>query len=93
MANKNAAWDFDLVSFETLQFSRYDVGQFYDWHPDQSAKLYQDEAKKNMTRKIISYIFSITITCDFKNQRTILSFNLFYNFGYRNKYFIFSYLW
>ncbi len=52
MANKNAGWDFDLVSFETLQFSRYDVGQFYDWHPDQSAKLYQDEAKKNMTRKL-----------------------------------------
>ena len=51
-ANRNAGWDFDLVTFETLQFSRYDVGHFYDWHPDQSAKLYEDEKKKNMTRKL-----------------------------------------
>lgn len=51
-ANKNAKWDFNLVTFETLQFSRYDVGQFYDWHPDQSRKLFTDEKKKNMTRKL-----------------------------------------
>ena len=29
MANRNAGWDFDLVTFETLQFSRYDVGHIY----------------------------------------------------------------
>ena len=51
-ANRNANWDFNLASFEPLQFSNYNVGQFYDWHPDQSKKLYTDAGKENMTRKI-----------------------------------------
>ncbi len=76
-ANRNAGWDFDLVTFETLQFSRYDVGHFYDWHPDQSAKLYEDEKKKNMTRKLsVSVILNDEFSgCDLQFRQQIDTIN------------------
>lgn len=53
-ANKNAGWNFNISGFETVQFSKYNVGQFYDWHPDQYNKPYDGEKnwKKGLIRKI-----------------------------------------
>ena len=58
-ANKNAGWNFNISGFETVQFSKYNVGQFYDWHPDQYNKPYDGEKnwKKGLIRKI-----SITVS-------------------------------
>ena len=33
-ANKDAAWDFDIVSCEMPQITQYKKGQFYNWHSD-----------------------------------------------------------
>lgn len=51
-ANKNAGWNFNVDHTETLQFTKYDVGQFYDWHPDQHHYLYpDDDTNENMRGK------------------------------------------
>jgi len=33
-ANTNAGWDYDYDYFESVQFTKYDPGQFYGWHHD-----------------------------------------------------------
>lgn len=35
-ANKSAGWNFDWDWSETCQFTKYSVGQYYDWHCDVS---------------------------------------------------------
>ena len=34
MANKSAGWNFQIDYFESMQFTKYKPGQFYDWHQD-----------------------------------------------------------
>ena len=45
-ANINANWNFELNGFESLQFTKYDVGQFYDWHPDQFEPVNEEDNSK-----------------------------------------------
>ena len=33
-ANKKADWNFNISSSESIQFTEYKVGQYYDWHTD-----------------------------------------------------------
>ena len=33
-ANKNAGWNFDWDCCEDIQFTKYKIGQYYDWHCD-----------------------------------------------------------
>mgnify|MGYP003111744434 FL=1 len=33
-ANQNAGWNFDIDYFESCQFTKYKLKQFYDWHSD-----------------------------------------------------------
>tara|TARA_R100001509_G_scaffold143955_1_gene100050 strand:- start:28 stop:567 length:540 start_codon:yes stop_codon:yes gene_type:complete len=42
-ANVGAGWNFQWDWTEMLQFTKYDVGQFYDWHPDQHHYVYPDD--------------------------------------------------
>ena len=51
-ANKSAGWNYDWDWTEMLQFTKYDVGQFYDWHPDQHHYVYpEDDTNVNMRGK------------------------------------------
>tara|TARA_B100000902_G_scaffold394137_1_gene449824 strand:+ start:1480 stop:2100 length:621 start_codon:yes stop_codon:yes gene_type:complete len=51
-ANKSAGWNFQWDYTETLQFTKYNVGQFYDWHPDQHHFVYpEDDTNVNMRGK------------------------------------------
>ena len=51
-ANKSAGWNYDWDWTEMLQFTKYDVGQFYDWHPDQHHYVYPaDDTNENMRGK------------------------------------------
>ena len=34
LANKNAGWNFEWSHSESCQFTKYEKGQFYDWHCD-----------------------------------------------------------
>ena len=38
IANKNAGWNFQWDYPESIQFTKYKKGQFYDWHCDTSEK-------------------------------------------------------
>ena len=51
-ANESAGWNFQWDWTEMLQFTKYDVGQFYDWHPDQHHYVYpEDDTNENMRGK------------------------------------------
>ena len=51
-ANAGAGWNFQWDWTEMLQFTKYDVGQFYDWHPDQHHYVYPaDDTNENMRGK------------------------------------------
>ena len=50
-ANQKAGWNFDWDFSQTCQFTIYSKGQFYDWHPDQSADVYTDKDQEEMSGK------------------------------------------
>ena len=39
-ANKDAGWNFQWDSSEDLQFTKYKLNQYYDWHHDQDIRPY-----------------------------------------------------
>ena len=51
-ANESAGWNFQWDHTESLQFTKYDVGQYYEWHPDQHHYSYpEDDTNENMRGK------------------------------------------
>ena len=46
-------WGFDLKTFEPLQYSNYNEGDYYDWHNDQHESAYGD----GLIRKLSFTIF------------------------------------
>ena len=52
-ANKNAGWNFDWDRSESCQFTKYNPGQYYDWHCDSWNKPYEIEGPtKGKIRKL-----------------------------------------
>ena len=43
LANKNAGWNFDTDWCESIQFTKYKLNQFYDWHCDPMDVPYKSE--------------------------------------------------
>jgi PKHD-type hydroxylase len=54
-ANKQH-WRFNIAACEAMQYTTYEVGQFYGWHVDQHSDPYPDGTFKGLSRKL-----SITI--------------------------------
>jgi PKHD-type hydroxylase len=53
IANKNAGWNFEWDRSEHCQFTKYKVGQYYDWHSDSGRKPYAKEGLyKGKIRKL-----------------------------------------
>jgi PKHD-type hydroxylase len=53
MANENAGWNFEWDRSEQCQFTKYKVGQYYDWHADSWPKPYDKEGPyKGKVRKL-----------------------------------------
>ena len=46
-------WGFDLKTFEPLQYSNYNEGDYYDWHNDQHESAYDD----GLIRKLSFTVF------------------------------------
>ena len=46
-ANEAAGWNFDWEYSEMMQFTKYDVGQYFTWHPDSHANPYTAENASN----------------------------------------------
>ncbi len=55
-ANLDANWHYNLIKIESLQFTKYQPGQYYDWHPDILSKNHTREGWAGLNRKL-----SITI--------------------------------
>jgi PKHD-type hydroxylase len=55
-ANKNAGWDFEWDRSESCQFTKYKLGQYYDWHCDGWNKPYErggpDHPEHGKVRKL-----------------------------------------
>jgi PKHD-type hydroxylase len=49
IANINSGWDFQIDYPETMQFTKYKKGQFYDWHCDALIKSEPKIRKLSMT--------------------------------------------
>ena len=68
-ANQNAGWNFQWDFSESCQFTKYNKGQFYDWHCDGWDKPYQRENANDPSHGKIRKL-SVTVTLsDPKNYK------------------------
>ena len=78
-ANKLAGWNFEWDWSESCQFTKYQVGQFYDWHCDSWDKPYDKPDDPNTNGKIRKLSVTISLSdpseyeggnleFDFRNQ-------------------------
>lgn len=61
-ANKNSGWNFDIDWTESMQFTKYEPGQFYTWHSDNLPKPYNDKAHSNYKGKIRKISATISLS-------------------------------
>lgn len=71
-ANKNAEWNFEIDWTESCQFTKYDVGQFYDWHQDSWEAPYNLPDEKNKNGKIRK----LSVTCSLSDPKDYEGGNL-----------------
>ena len=81
-ANKQH-WRFHVSACEPMQYTTYETGQFYGWHPDQHSEPYPDGPFKGMTRKLSVTIqlsdpgdydggdFEVRDYCDYDARQTL----------------------
>jgi len=64
-ANFEAGWKFDIEQIEVIQFTKYKLNQFYDWHTDCSENLTQNINGRQLHRKI-SMVVSLNDSSEYK---------------------------
>jgi PKHD-type hydroxylase len=62
LANKNAGWNFEWDWSEPLQFTKYKLNQYYDWHCDSYNKPYDIKNNKNQKGKIRKLSMTLQLT-------------------------------
>ncbi len=60
-ANESAGWNFDWDWSETIQFTKYKLNQFYDWHQDASDEPYPESNGPNQAGKIRKLSIIVTL--------------------------------
>jgi len=78
-ANISAGWNYDWDWTEMLQFTKYNVGQFYDWHPDQHHYVYpEDDTNVNMRGKYrkLSTTLLLNDASEFKGGELEFHYNM-----------------
>ena len=68
MANQNAGWNFEFDYFESMQFTKYKLNQFYNWHQDPFPEPYNNPNNPNFHGKIrkVSGIVQLSDPKDYK---------------------------
>ena len=51
-ANREAGWNFDIMSYESPQYTSYGEGQFYDWHVDTGVEKEDDFVYRKLSMVI-----------------------------------------
>jgi len=62
-ANFNAGWNFDIDYTETVQFTKYNLNQYYNWHQDGSYETYPNDHQYEQYRgkyRKLSTVISLT---------------------------------
>lgn len=62
-ANREAGWNFDVERMQSLQFGVYGEGGHYDWHLDQTGRVYsaKDQVAESFHGLLRKISFSITL--------------------------------
>jgi PKHD-type hydroxylase len=71
-ANKSANWNFEINWTENCQFTKYNIGQFYDWHQDSWEKPYDIPNENNKNGKIRK----LSVTCSLSDPKDYEGGNL-----------------
>jgi PKHD-type hydroxylase len=61
LANKNANWNFEWDYSEQLQFTKYKLNQYYDWHCDSWYKPYE-KGNNNVKGKVRKLSMTLQLT-------------------------------
>tara|TARA_R100000963_G_C4636103_1_gene100189 strand:- start:68 stop:703 length:636 start_codon:yes stop_codon:yes gene_type:complete len=79
IANRNAHWNFEWNFSEAVQFTKYKLNQYYDWHTDSWNVPYPSDKQKEMSGKIrkLSTICVLSDKSDYEGGEL--------EFQYRNK--------
>ena len=61
-ANQNAGWNFQWDFSESCQFTKYNKGQYYDWHSDSWAQPYHKPDDPNSNGKIRKLSVTVSLS-------------------------------
>ena len=76
-ANKNAGWNFQWDSSEHCQFTKYNTGQYYDWHRDGWGESYQKKEGDVSNGKIRK----LSVTLSLSDEKDYEGGDLEFDFG------------
>jgi|TARA_R110002020_G_scaffold32709_2_gene100303 PKHD-type hydroxylase len=62
LANESAGWNFEWDWSEPIQFTKYKLNQYYDWHADSYHKPYNKKGNKNEDGKIRKLSMTLQLT-------------------------------
>ncbi len=68
-ANKEAGWEYDIKSAETIQITRYKKGGFYQWHKDgksDNLSVYNKPSNPNVDGYVRKLSMSVILNNDFE---------------------------
>ena len=76
-ANKNANWNFQWDCSEHCQFTKYNKGQYYDWHRDGWGESYDTPKSPNQHKKIRK----LSVTLSLSDEKDYKGGDLEFDFG------------
>ena len=77
-ANKNAGWNFQWDCSEQCQFTKYNKGQYYNWHRDGWGESYNDPKNPNQYKKIRK----LSVTLSLSDEKDYEGGELEFDFGH-----------
>jgi len=76
-ANENAGWNFQWDCSEHCQFTKYNKGQYYDWHRDGWGESYDTPKSPNQHKKIRK----LSVTLSLSDEKDYKGGDLEFDFG------------
>jgi PKHD-type hydroxylase len=74
--NQTADWNFDHRVIEKLQYTRYGVGQHYNWHSDQRTEPYTLQEDKHLNGMIRKISFTLMLDSDYEGGQLQFEYGL-----------------
>ena len=74
LANRNAEWNFNWDWSESCQFTKYNPGQYYDWHCDSWDGIYDQEGPTKGKIRKLSVTVSLSNEKDYEGGELVFDF-------------------